>query len=217
MIGTIEQAICDRLTQGLGKMQTSVTTYGGELDDDLGKIVRRLPAVWVTFGGITGTEPHSLSKRLWRTTGSFAVIAGDYSARDEQTSRQGGPRFNEVGTYNLIYAIRRLLTGQDLGLKINPLKPTRVRTLFNTRLEAKAVSVFALEFEATWLEEALPCGAWPETCNDTGEHEHLFTKYRGKLAEPAPDLLRVGMRYTRTGVEDDDAPEDLVKLRGNTP
>lgn len=217
MISIIEQAICDRLAQGLGKMQTSVTTYGGELDDDLGKIVRRLPAVWVTFGGITGTEPYSLSKRQWRTTGSFAVIAGDYSTRDEQTSRQGGPRYNEVGTYNLIYAIRRLLTGQDLGLKMNPLKPTRVRTLFNTRLEARAVSVFSLEFEAVWLEESLPCGAWPEPCDNTGNREHLFTKYRGRLAEPAPDLLCVGLRYNRTGVDPADAPEDLVKLRDKTP
>ncbi|MEQ1967364.1 DUF1834 family protein [Xenorhabdus nematophila] len=216
MITQIEQAICQRLTDGLGRMTRTVTSYGGEIDEDLGRIVRVLPAVWVTFGGISKTEPVSVSKRQYKSTGQFVVIVGDYSTRSEAASRRGGVNVNEVGCYRLIYAVRRLLTGQDLGLKINPLVPGRVRTLFNTQVADRALSVFACEFDTQWLEGALASGAWPEHTRDRAHPDWLYNEYSGQVSQPDPDLLRVGTSYDPPGMGSPDDPADLVNLRKNT-
>ena len=40
----IEQAIISRLKTGLGRMVRDVVSYGGEMDDDPGRIVSALPA-----------------------------------------------------------------------------------------------------------------------------------------------------------------------------
>ncbi|MFV2162404.1 phage protein Gp37, partial [Escherichia coli] len=65
-------------------------------------------------------------------TGRFVVVVGDYNTRSEQSARQGGSVRDEVGTNQLVESVRRLLTGQDLGLEIDYFEPGRVRTLFNT-------------------------------------------------------------------------------------
>ncbi|MDE9466884.1 DUF1834 family protein [Xenorhabdus bovienii] len=213
MITQIEQAICQRLTDGLGRMTRAVTSYGGEIDDDLGRIVRELPAAWVTFGGISKTDPFSVSKRQYKPTGQFVVIVGDYSTRSEATARSGGINVDEVGCYRLVYAVRRLLTGQDLGLKINPLVPGRVRTLFNTQVAERALSIFACEFDTQWLETALALGAWPEQTPDRTHPDWLYNEYRGRVSQPDPDLLRVSMRYDPPGVGSPDNPADFVNLR----
>ncbi|PHM47090.1 DUF1834 family protein [Xenorhabdus miraniensis] len=216
MITRIEQAICQRLAAGLGNMTRAVTSYGGEIDEDLGRIVRELPAAWVTFGGISKTDPTSLSKRQYRPTGQFVVIVGDYSTRSESTSRQGGVNVNEVGCYRLVYAVRRLLTGQDLGLKITPLMPGRVRTLFNTSVAERALSIFACEFDTQWLETALAPGAWPVQTHDRDHPDWLYNHYHGQVSPPDPDLLRVGMHYDPPGVGTPDDPADWVNLRKKT-
>jgi phage gp37-like protein len=213
LITQIEQAICQRLTEGLGHMTRTVTSYGGEIDDDLGRIVRELPAAWVTFGGISKTESFSLAKRQYKPTGQFVVIVGDYSTRSEATSRRGGVNVDEVGCYRLVYAVRRLLTGQDLGLKINPLMPGRVRTLFNTQFAERALSVFACEFDTQWLETALIAGTWPEPTQDKTHADWLFNQYGGQLTPPDPDLLRVGTLYDPPGVGSPDDPVDLINIR----
>ncbi|CDL80189.1 DUF1834 family protein [Xenorhabdus cabanillasii] len=213
MITRIEQAICQRLADGLGNMTRTVTSYGGEIDDDLGRIVRALPAVWVTFGGISKTEPASVSRRQYKPTGQFVVIVADYSTRSDAASRQGGINVDEVGCYRLVYAVRRLLTGQDLGLKINPLVPGRVRTLFNTQVAERALSIFACEFDTQWLETALEPGAWPRQTDDRAHPDWLYNEYRGQRSPPDPELLRVGLRYHPPGAGSPDQPADLVNLR----
>ncbi|WP_332829661.1 phage protein Gp37 [Escherichia coli] len=63
LITEIERALVERLRCGLGHMVQDVRTYAGELDEDPGRIVRSLPAAWVTFGGIVKTERYSTSRR----------------------------------------------------------------------------------------------------------------------------------------------------------
>ncbi|WP_049849538.1 phage protein Gp37 [Trabulsiella odontotermitis] len=194
-------------------MVWDVTTYAGELDDDPGKIIHRLPGAWVTFGGIVKTERYSTSRQKRKVTGRFVVVVGDYNTRDEQSARHGGVNQDEVGTNLLVESVRRLITGQDLGLKIDYFEPGRVRTLFNTAVEERALSVFSCEFDTAWIERALENGKWPERSADPEAPDAAFNAYDGELSDPDPDLLRVGIRYHQPGTSQDDDQEDLVEVR----
>lgn len=204
----IELAIVGRLKTGLGNMLKDVGSYGGELDDEMGRIAGMLPAAWVTFGGIIATAPHSTSKEKWLTTGRFAVMVGDQNQRGEEASRHGGTRSAEVGTNALVWAVRRLLIGQDLvdqdaGLQISPLKPGRVRTLFNTKVAGGAMSVFAAEFETSWIEHALPNTRWPVPAAPSpepgvpgSEYDELFHQYpKARTDDPLPHLAGIDLNY----------------------
>lgn len=214
MITEIENALIARLRPGMGRMTRDVTSYGGELDQDIGEIARSLPAIWVTFGGVSKTEPMGTSRKRFKTHGRFVVMVGDYNARSEQAGRQGGARLDEVGTYRMIYAVRRLLTMQSLGLNITPLLPGNVRTLFNTQLSDKALSVFALEFDTSWIETALSADAWPLQNNDPSVADSLFTRYHCKLMEPEHPVYRVGLSYDPPGIGSRDNPADIINLDG---
>ncbi|EEZ5537909.1 DUF1834 family protein [Shigella sonnei] len=211
MITEIENAVIDRLKAGMGRMVRDVVSYGGELDD-IGEIVRALPAAWVTFGGITHTKAVSTSNKRFRTHGRFVVMVGDYNARCEVAGRQGGVRIDEVGCYRMIYAVRRLLMMQSLGLDITPFQPGKVRTLFNTRMNEKALSVFAIEFDTSWIEAPLALGAWPMREDCATEPDHIFTRYRGKLAEPDAPISRIGLSYDPPGIGSREHPADLINL-----
>ncbi len=175
-----------------------VRTYGGELDEDPGLIARCLPAAWVTFGGIVKTERYSTSHRKYIATGRFVVVVGSYNVRSEQSARHGGVAGDEVGTNLLVESVRRLLTGQDLGLKIDYFEPGRVRTLFNTGVSKQAMSVFACEFDTRWVEHALENGRWPER---GAEADRAFCRYHGILSDPDPELLNIGIRYQLQGTD----------------
>ncbi|ECA8460205.1 DUF1834 family protein [Salmonella enterica] len=209
-----EEAIIARLTQGLGDMVDSVTSYGGEFDgDDPGRVVASLPAVWVTSGGVTRSVAMNTTLRKWKVTGRFVVLVGDYNVRSELASRTGGERDDEPGTYRLTYAVRRLLAGQDLGLAISPLRPGAVRTLFSRQLADNAISVLACEFDADWIAHTLENGRWPEEERDSTKADHLFTLHNGRRDEPVPDLVRVDIRYNPPGTGETDNPTDRVELR----
>ncbi|WP_272578925.1 MULTISPECIES: DUF1834 family protein [Providencia] len=217
MITQIERCIIQRLTLGMGSMLREVASYSGELDVDMGNIIRAFPAAWVTFGGITNSKYTSTSRQKVIVTGKFVVMVGDYNTRSDAASRTGGVNLNEVGTYRHIHGVRRLLAGQDLGLTIDPLMPGVVRTLYNTQVNERALSIFACEFETRWHEQVLANGAWPEFTRNPDEADNLFNLYRGKLQQPDPDLLRVGLHYDPPGVGSAEAPADLVPTRKLTP
>jgi len=210
----VETAVVDRLRLGLGSMVRSVASYGGELDDDMGAIVAALPAAWVTFGGITNSRPTSTSRRKFRCEGKFVVMVGDRNGRGEQASRQGGVQASEVGTYPLLYAVRRLLASQDLGLPIEAFTPGRVRTLFNTKVARQALSVFAAEFDTVWIESALDLDRWPApVAGDEEDPDQVFATYKGKLDTPYPDLDRVALHvYPAPPNQEDPAVTDVVPL-----
>lgn len=207
MITQVEQAIIERLTLGLGRMAIQVESYGGQMDTDLTELIRVFPAVWVTFAGISNTKRRTTARNTYNVYGKFVVMVGDYSVRSEASTRMGGPRLDEVGSYKLVSAVRRLLSNQDLGLDIDYLVPGAVRTLYNTRLGSQALSVFACEFETYWIEEALDCGRWPAP-EGTAHPDHVFAQYQGKLDTPYPDLESVNVKYTLPDAPDGDAAAD---------
>jgi phage gp37-like protein len=71
---------------GLGELVREVRSYSGELDGEPAEVVRQLPGLWVTFGGIQGTELLSTARNKWRDSGRFVVIAGTRSVRGDEAS-----------------------------------------------------------------------------------------------------------------------------------
>ncbi|MDR4896014.1 DUF1834 family protein [Yersinia kristensenii] len=210
IIALTEKAICERLRQGMGRMVEGVHSYGGEMDAEPAEVIRRLPAAWVTFGGIQKTENTSITKRKYKTYGRFVVIVGERNVRSEEATRQGGPGLAEVGTYKMVEAVRRLLSGQDLGLKIAHLVPGRVRTLFNTKVGDAALSVFACEFDTYWVEEALENGLFPDVNPPADSIDTIFNGYLGNRSGPEADWLTTHLRYDIPQTTRSPDAEDII-------
>lgn len=161
MIPEIEDAIIERIksaadaSPGLGYRLKEVASYGGELDDDLAKVVRSFPAVWVTFAGCGKPKPVSTEKKKWLTPATFVTMVGARNVRGERATRHGlkvGGEIKEVGAYQMLQDISLLLINQDLGLAIDHLKPGAIRTLYNTKLNGQALAVFAREWHTEFIE-----------------------------------------------------------------
>lgn len=187
MITQIEQAITDRLERGLGQMVRTVKSYNGEADDLAGQI-HTLPAVWVTFGGCKTEKAASGGNFRYSNTGEFVVMCATRSLRNEQALRQGGIDRREVGSNDLITAVRRLLDGQRVaGNSSHGLMPKAVRPIANHVLVTNAaVSIYAVEYQLSWDSLALENGRFPEETHDSKHPDHVFTKYKGELSAPYP-------------------------------
>ncbi len=203
-ITAIENAIVSRLAAGLGKMVREVASYAGELDDDLPNTIRAFPAAWVTFGGVTKTESYGTSKTKFKTTGQFHVMVGSRNLRGGSAARQD---VDGSGTNRLVMAVRKLLNQQDLGLEIAHLKPGRVRTLYNSRIEGTAFQAFACEFETAWIETTLANGDFPLA------DDSLFADFAGATTPTDPDLLNVGLNYHLTPDDGTADASDQLSLR----
>lgn len=160
MIGQIEDAIIARIQAassaipGLG-YKLSVASYGGQLDDNLGEVVRALPAVWVTYAGGPKPIKANTSGTKLKTGATFAVMCGSRNVRGERATRQGltvGGVVKEVGAYQILEDVSRILKHQDLNLPITRLVPGATRTLFNTKLNNLGMAVFAREFHTMYIE-----------------------------------------------------------------
>lgn len=210
-VTTIESAIIARLTRGLGKLVREVRSYSGELDGDVASVVRQLPAVWVTFGGITGTSLLSTARNKWRDSARFVVIIATRSVRSDEATRHGGASFSEVGSYDLIYAVRRLLARQDLGLKTDYLMPGKVRPLFNQAAQKSALSVFACEFDTRFDSDALENGKFPLAPADLsdGDPDHIFGAYSAETSPDDPDWNTTKIDYLLDGATPP-AAEDII-------
>ena len=149
----IEQGIKDAIIALNRPYIAEVATYGGEFDDveSLGAVVRRFPAVWVTFAGGM-PRPVSTSKKKWHIDLNFVVLVGARSIRNEESTRHGvvvSGQLVEVGTFQLLNDVRLALLGKTLGLQIVPFDMGRISTLFNTRIQNQAVSVLAQEYKTS--------------------------------------------------------------------
>ncbi len=207
MITDIEQAITGRLKNGLGRMVRTVKSYNGEADDLAGQI-HTLPAVWVTYGGSkieTVGSPAGLRGARYQDTAEFVVMAATRNLRSEAAQRQGGIDAREIGSNDLIRAIRRLLDGQRLGFADSRgLVPKAVRAIANHVLvQQAAVSIYAIEYSICFSSIGLESGRYPEHTDDPASPDYIFAKYQGSLSEPWPDLRGItGKIYDpETGAE----------------
>ncbi|MGK3122911.1 DUF1834 family protein [Candidatus Pantoea formicae] len=217
IVTQIENAIIGRLKQGLGQLVREVKSYSGELDGEAANVIRQLPAVWVTFGGIQGSELLSTARNKWRDRARFVVIVGTRNVRSDEASRHGGAAHSEVGSYPLVYAVRRLLGRQDLGLPVDFLMPGAVRTLFNTALQNQAMSVFACEFDTRFDQSALDNGKFPLAAADlpAGHDDLIFSDYSAASSSPDPDWLTTNLNYLLGGKEPP-AAQDIISHQRDT-
>ncbi|MBS9777193.1 MAG: DUF1834 family protein [Gammaproteobacteria bacterium] len=193
MIEAIEKIMVERLEKGLGELVRTVASYGGELDADIAYTVRAVPAVWVTFGGSTIVTKGTSAQRH-TSTGKFVVMVAARNLRSEESGRRGGVHRDEIGCYDIIYAVRRLLDGQGLGIGLQyGLQPKQIRTIYNNQnVGGSPLSVYAIEYDAVWSDVInLADGKYPLEITDANNPDHIFTKYRGKLSPPDPDLHTV--------------------------
>ncbi len=199
----IEQAIKDKLAANSGAdsrmpYMRSIKTYGGEFDEGLAAVVRQMPAVWVAFAGAGQPKPINTAGSKWLVPLNYAVMVGQRNVRDEESTRHGvivNGSLLEVGTYQMLSDVQALLLGEDFedkGLKIDPLRPGRVQTLFNTVYESKALSVFA----QTWTTE------------------FVMTK-EDLESKNAPWLLKIGLDYVMCPGDETPDMHDLVELDGD--
>lgn len=161
MFDLIEDAMISRITAaasavpGLGYKLPTVASYGGELDEKLDDVVRKFPAIWVTFAGCRASVKENSAGTKWRTPATFVTMCGSRNVRGERTTRQGvkvAGVLQEVGAYQMLKDVSLLLAGNDLGLAITRLKPGAIKTLYNTRLRNSGLAVFAREWHCDFIE-----------------------------------------------------------------
>lgn len=150
MIAAIENGMLARLQAavdgGTLGYHPTLASYGGEFDEDINYVVRKFPAIWVAFAGEDIVE---VDNTRFEARPTFSVLVGARSVRNEQTSRHGAA--GSVGTYQMIADVKGLFTNQRLDLDIDPLKLMRTRSLFNGRVSAERMSVFAVEFRTRYI------------------------------------------------------------------
>lgn len=210
VITKIENALVERLRQGLGKLVNSVKSYAGELDDEsIG--VARLPAVLVTYGG-SRIERKDTRAYRHKTTDNFVIILAVRSLKSNQTARQGGVDSREIGVNQLISAVRRLLDAQTLNQLVYPLNPKRVRTIFNNaQFRNDKITAYAIEYEVAYDDvPPLADGFFPEATEDKNSPDYVFSAYQGVLSEPLPILERVIGKIT------DPITKDFVEIHIET-
>ncbi len=193
VIDTLENFIIERLTNGLGDLVYQVASYGGELDGDIVNTIRRLPACWVTFGGSSITGKGTAIRRH-QSAGKFVVMVATRSLRSEAASRKGGVNRREIGTYQLLQAVRRLLDGQGVSLGLTyGLQPEQIRTIFNHQnVGGSPLSVFAVEYTAVWNDTPpLDEGRYPLETDNSDDPDYVFTQYGGRLSPDYPELQQV--------------------------
>ncbi|HZX28568.1 MAG TPA: phage protein Gp37, partial [Telluria sp.] len=183
----IQAAMVQRLETGLGKAVRTCDYYAGEIDD-LENAVKAFPAAYVAFGGMADGDQRHLGKPDWKETGTFVVVVGDRLVRRSQGLRVGaGQATGDVGVNRLVWAVRRLLAGQKLGLTIARLKPGKVKTLASGKFADNSWCVMSVEFKTSWEETALPDGSWPAP-EDPDHPDALFPILGGKTEAPLPWL-----------------------------
>lgn len=184
MITQIEQAMVERLRRGLGHMVRTVKSYNGEADD-LAAQIMTLPAVWVTYGG-SRIDSKSTGNQRYQDKATFVVMCATRNLRNELAGRQGGADKREIGSNDLIRAVRRLLDGQRLGLADSRgLVPQAVNTIVNNAVfQAAALSVYAVEYTICFDSVPLENDRFPEKQTDPNHPDYIFTHYQGELSEP---------------------------------
>lgn len=198
LLTRIQAAMVARLEAGLGKAVRSCDYYAGEIDD-LENAVKAFPAAYVAFGGMSDSSSRRLGKPDWKESGSFVVVVGDRLVRRSQGLRIGaGKVTGDVGVNRLVWAVRRLLGGQRLGLPIERLQPGKVKTLASGKFATEHWCVMSVEFKTSWDEAALPDGSWPAP--EGPEHpDALFPVLGGQTEAPLPWLAGFNVALVQPG------------------
>ncbi|MGH7027377.1 phage protein Gp37 [Brevundimonas sp.] len=152
-IAEIENAILARLQAAgdqsvLGYRFRTLESYPEEFDAYLKNTIKAghvFPGAWVVFGG--WRRPTDAGSSL-NAEAVFMVVVAARNLRNEKSQRHGATD-KEVGSYQLLLDVSRLLHGQRLGLDIGALQLGPCRSVRPTQtITENQLSVYALEFSA---------------------------------------------------------------------
>jgi len=120
----------------------TLDTYQGELEteQDVSKLSRAFPAIWVVYGGsnVKDMGPRVVEEMTW------ILFLATRSLRDEAEARRGGA--TGCGSYALCEAARNRLANHDLGLTgLQPLQFTRQENVWF----GKGISIYGQQWRAT--------------------------------------------------------------------
>lgn len=162
MIAAVENAVLARLvaagTSGtLGYQWATAESSPYAWDDLFTDTISsvRCPAVWTGFTGFQSADM-SETGMLHVNGATFALVVAAKNIRNEKATRHGVESQGEVGSYQLLMDAIGLLSRNDLGLDIQPLRFGAAREVSRTPAMMKhRLSVFAVEYRTDlWMSPA---------------------------------------------------------------
>ncbi len=164
VLGTIENALLARLKAAsdsgcLGYRLKTLGSWQGQFDEPeaLARMAPLFPGVWAIYTG-GGDEPRS--QRLWRHHAHWTLVVGTRNLRNATAGRLGGVP-GEVGSYQIVQDVRRVLAGQRFGLEITPVVLGGVTSLWQGPVADQLISLYALDITVGLdLGVGVPDG-WP--------------------------------------------------------
>jgi len=199
-IATIEAAMLARIAGAKLPYLRTVATYGGELDEGLTEAVRQFPAVWIAFKSMGEGQPVNTAGSVYRAPATWVAFVAARNLRNEAATRRGDKV--RVGTYQMLADVRALLTGQDLDLEIDNLRPGRVQSMVNAKFQGQGVSVYAMEWHTRFDYRVFERGTGQPT-----------TGADGQPMPPLPTLSQFGINYYLTPGDDVADAVDLLTLQ----
>lgn len=204
MIATVESAIIERLKLGLGKSVREVGSYRGQLDEDgVNQVVNNVPALYVSFAGHKSPKAKNTAGDVLYMPATFTVFVVTRNIANEVAGRVGS--VNQVGAYQLIEAVRRLLVWQDLGLPIERFTVGAVQLLGHIKVGVHGLTAYGCGFDTAWLDklrgDGLPLRDDP-----------VFFGLDGARGDDDHDLLRIGVGVD-LGADGTVDSTDVVTLR----
>jgi phage gp37-like protein len=154
IVAQIEAAMIETLRNAAVVFADQVQSYAGEIDDDVFETVRKLPAVWCTFGGANRPRAVGMSKAKWRYDATFVSICAARNITSERAARAGTP--GELGVYDMLDQVHKLLQGNDFGLPVLRFEPGAMRVLVNARQRGDGIAAYSQEWHTAWIEQQPP-------------------------------------------------------------
>lgn len=181
VLNQIQNAIIERLHQGLGSSVTDIEVFFGGLENKDAFINKeKKTSVLLTLNQAHIKIKNSERQRFELIAGFYVVCVNNRITNSET--------LQSVNINDLIYAVLRLLSGQRLNEHLNSLglQPKSVRPVFFNPADtnSKDLNIYAIEFEAGFDIYGLESDQYPEYTNDVSNPDYLFSKFNGSHSEP---------------------------------
>lgn len=181
VLNQIQNAIIERLHQGLGSLVTDIEVFFGGLENKDAFINKeKKTAVLLTLNQAQ-IKIKSSERQRFELIANFYVVCVNNEINDSES-------LQNTNINDLIYAVLRLLSGQRLNEHLNSLglQPKSVRPVFFNPPDAnsKDLNIYAIEFEAGFDIYGLESDQYPEYTNDVSNPDYLFSKFNGSHSEP---------------------------------
>ncbi len=121
-----------------------VTTYAGQLDKEIGELVKGFPAAYVAYDG---SKYEWVDGGNWQETPAFKVLVAARSLRitsgiNEDVRKGTGATGQAYGAYKIVTDVLAALTNQTFGLAIYKLRPVRTELI----VASKTTAIYGIDF-----------------------------------------------------------------------